>query len=244
MYTREEFEKLRIDQSQKMYQDKGLKKDALNVLCQADKYHWIHQTTWQGEPVLQLPQDMFAVQEIILETKPDHIIEVGVAWGGSTLFYSSIMSIYGGKSIIGVDTYMPDDMVDRISNKNCGVEIIYIESSSLNNALLTEINARLESDKCMVILDSHHTHNHVLAELNKYSPLVGKGHYIICSDTIIEDMPELHRNREWDKGNSPRTALEEFLSKNKYFERDERIRNKLLISCHADGYLRRKACQE
>lgn len=241
MYTREEFEDFRLAQAKKMSDDGSLKKDAIGVLCGADEYHWIHQTNWQGEPVLQLPQDMFAVQEIMFETEPDHIIEIGVAWGGSTLFYSAIMGMYGGKSIVGVDTYVPEDMVDRIRDKNIGVEIKYIEGSSINDAVFAEVQTLLRSDRCMVILDSYHTHDHVLAELERYSLLVGEGHYLICADTIIEDMPDLHRDREWDKGNNPRTALNEFLSNNEDFERDERIRNKLLFSCHPDGYLRKKA---
>ena len=91
----------------------------------------------------------------------------------------------------------------------------------------------------MVILDSNHTHEHVLKELNIYSELVSEGCYLICSDTVVEDMPKFHRAKEWGKGNNPRTALNEFLDSNENFERDERIRNKLLFSCHPDGYLRK-----
>ena len=238
MYTREEFEELRLSEAKDMWEDKSLKNKAISTLCHADSYHWINQTNWQGEPVLQLPQDMFAIQEIILDTKPDHIIEVGVAWGGSLLFYSTLMAMYGGKSLIGIDIYMPEDMVDRVTKKNIGVELIFLEGSSLYKETLDHIKNTVDG-KCMVILDSNHTHEHVLKELNIYSELVSEGCYLICADTVIEDMPKFHRAKEWGKGNNPRTALNEFLDSNENFERDERIRNKLLFSCHPDGYLRK-----
>ena len=116
LYTREEFENLRIESAAAMASDKKLHKDALNVLVQADHYRWIHQTNWFGEPILNLPQDMFALQEIIFRTRPKFIIELGVAWGGSLLFYSTLMEILGGERIIGVDIFIPDDLKERLAS--------------------------------------------------------------------------------------------------------------------------------
>ena len=114
--SREQFSEEMISNGLKMAKDKELKKDALNVLDRADKYNWIHQTTWFGEPILNIPHDMFALQEIIYKTRPDYIIEVGVAWGGSLLFYSTLMEILGGKKIIGIDIYIPEDLKERVAS--------------------------------------------------------------------------------------------------------------------------------
>src|ERR1044071_832539 len=116
MYTREEFEQLRIESAQKMACDRELSREANEVLVQADRYHWIHQTTWFGEPTLQLPQDLFAFQEIIFKTRPKFIVEVGVAWGGSLVMCSTLMEVLGGGQIIGIDTYIPDDLKQRLAS--------------------------------------------------------------------------------------------------------------------------------
>src|SRR3990167_4633825 len=109
IFTKEEFQKFLAQEAGRMALDKKLTTKALDVLIRAAEYHWIHQTEWFGEPILNPAQDMFARQEIIYKTKPDYIIEIGVAWGGSLLFYSTIMEIVGGKKIIGVDIYIPPD---------------------------------------------------------------------------------------------------------------------------------------
>ena len=114
--TKDEFIEELIDLRTKMAADKDLKIDALDVLVRADRYKWVHQTSWFGEPILNIPHDMFALQEIIYKTRPDFIIEVGVAWGGSLLFYSTLMDVLGGKKIIGIDIYIPDDLIKRIES--------------------------------------------------------------------------------------------------------------------------------
>ena len=190
MYSRKEFEDLRVKSAIEMAKDDVLQRDALDLLIRADKYRWIHQTTWMGEPLLNLPQDMFAIQEIIFKTKPKYIIEVGVAWGGGLLFYSTLLQAWGGSKAIGIDIYIPDDLR---------------EGSSLDeNTLIAIKNILKGSKEVLVILDSHHTHDHVLKELQLYSEFVGLGHYIICADTIVDLIPEQeHRLRPWGPGNNP-----------------------------------------
>ena len=113
--TRSEFSQFLDLSSKELSKDEKLSDDAVNLISRADKYNWIHQTSWFGEPVLNIPQDLFAFQEIIYKTRPDFIIELGVAWGGSLLFYSSLMEILGGDKIIGIDIFVPDDLKERIS---------------------------------------------------------------------------------------------------------------------------------
>ena len=240
MYTRLEFEKLRQESAEEMAADQQLRQDALKVLVQADHYRWIHQTNWFGEPILNLPQDLFALQEIIYKTRPKYIIEVGVAWGGSLLFYSTLMEVFGGERIIGVDTYIPDDLRGRLaSHGRISERLTLINGSSIEKNTVDQVKSIIgDCREVMIFLDSYHTHDHVLKELRLYSPLIGNGFYLICGDTIIEDIPEQkHRSRLWGPGNNPKTALDQFLKENDMFEVDKMIENKLLFTCNPGGYL-------
>tara|TARA_B110000444_G_C18771381_1_gene562716 strand:+ start:172 stop:918 length:747 start_codon:yes stop_codon:yes gene_type:complete len=239
--SKTKFLKLNAESAKKMAMNKALKQEANKVLFEADKFRWMHQTTWLGEPILNLPQDMFAIQEIIWKTKPEYIIEVGVAWGGSLLFQSMLMDYTGGKKIIGIDIFIPNDLKQRLkSQKKLFKKIKLIESSSLEDETVKKIKTIIkESKKVMVILDSHHTEDHVLKELNIYSKFISKGNYLICGDTIIDFIPEQkHRPRPWGPKNNPHTALKKFIKKNKRFKTDKEIENKLLFSCNPNGYLK------
>jgi cephalosporin hydroxylase len=245
IYTRDEFENLLESSAKEMASDKQLCDDALDLFVHADRHRWVHQTKWFGEPILNLPQDMFALQEIIFKTKPKFIIEIGVAWGGSLLFHSTLLEVLGGQAIIGVDTFIPDDLKARLaSHGSLSERLILIEGSSVEQNTVDQIQSIIgDCREVMIILDSFHTHEHVLNELRMYSPLVGKGYYLICSDTIVEDIPEQkHRTRPWGPGNNPKTALKQFLSENDRFQIDTIICNKLLLTCNPDGYL--KCCKD
>ena len=240
-YTRSEFENMRTNSAEKMSKDLSLYKDALDIVVRADRYSWIHQTSWFGEPVLNLSQDMFAIQEIIFQTRPKYIIEIGVAWGGGLLFYSTLMEALGGLKVIGVDIYIPDDLKDRLfSHGKISDRLVLINQSSINLQTVEEIKSII--DPCrevLILLDSFHTHEHVLKELNMYSPLVGKGQYIICGDTIVEDIPvQKHRVRPWGPGNNPKTDLRQFLKENDRFKIDHGVDKKLLFTNNPDGYLK------
>ncbi|MEP6742958.1 MAG: CmcI family methyltransferase [bacterium] len=244
MHTREEFEESRIEWAENMAADSALRKKSLEVLTDADRYNWIHQTTWFGEPLLQVPQDMFALQEIIYRTRPKFIIEVGVAWGGSLLFYSTLMEVLGGERIVAIDIYIPDDLKERINAfGKLADRITWINDSSIEPATLEQVKEIVgDSRDVLIVLDSNHTHEHVLEELRMYSPLVGKGKYLVCGDTVVEYMPEqTHRPRPWGPGNNPKTALDSFLKENTRFEVDKEIENKLLFTCNPGGYLK---CRE
>lgn len=238
--TKDEFIALNKNASLKMFQDQRLKKDALDVLIRADQHRWIHQNSWMGEPLLNLPQDMFAIQEIIWKTKPEYVIEVGVAWGGSMLFSATLLEVLGGKKVIGVDIYIPQDLRDRLNSHGViSKRLELIEGSSTSEETLEKLKSILDgSRRVLVILDSFHTHDHVLKELQAYSPFVGKGNYLICGDTIVEHIPpQLHRPRPWGPGNNPATAVNQFISNTKRFEIDKSFDQKLLFSCHPGGYL-------
>jgi cephalosporin hydroxylase len=241
LYTRDEFESLRRNAAEEMVADRRLMQDALDLKIRAGRYYWVHQTNWMGEPILQLPQDMFAIQEIAFKTRPDFIIELGVAWGGSLLFYSSLMALLGGQKVIGVDIYVPDDLRERLGSHGAlSDRIVLLNGSSVEGDTVNRIKAIIGgSRKVMVILDSFHAHDHVLRELRLYSPLIGSGHYLICSDTVIEYQPEPdYRDRPWGHGNNPKTALDQFMRENDRFMIDSAIDHKLLFTCIPGGYLK------
>jgi len=190
--TKDEFEVELSENAKKMAADMELQRDALDVLDRADHYKWVHQTNWLGEPILNIPHDMFALQEIIYRTRPEYIIEVGVAWGGSLLFYSTLMEVLGGKKIVGVDIFVPDDLVERISSHGKLAERIeWIVGSSIEHDTIKKVKKIIgKSTRTMILLDSYHTHDHVLKELQLYSQFVGKGCYLICGDTIEKWTPK------------------------------------------------------
>lgn len=238
--SKEEFLRLNEGAAQEMSLNKELQTAALDVLVKADRHRWIHQGSWFGEPLLNLPQDMFAIQDIIWRTRPEFIIEVGVAWGGGMLFEAMLLEILGGQKVIGVDIFIPPDLRQRLAcHGKLSERLELIEGSSTSEDTLARIRALLNgSRKVMVILDSNHTHEHVLGELRAYAPLVERGQYLICGDTIVEYMPpQLHVNRPWGPGNNPATAVREFLKETDRFVVDERIDQRLLFSCHPGGYL-------
>jgi cephalosporin hydroxylase len=239
--SKKKFQDLNNIHAKKMFRDKRFQKNAINLLVLADKkFRWVHQSNWMGEPMLNTPQDIIATQEIIFNTKPDYIIETGIAWGGSILFLASMLKIAGGKKVIGIDTYLPNSVKKAISKHiNLKKYIHLINGDSTSPDVVKEVKKILnDSKKVLIILDSNHTHQHVLDELKIYSEFVKKNNYIICGDTIVEFIPkQKHRPREWGPGNNPFTALKEFLRKNKRFKIDEKINNKLLLTCHPKGYL-------
>ena len=238
--TKEEFLRINEQAASQMSQDAQLQTKALEVLVEADHHRWIHQSSWMGEPLLNLPQDMFAIQDIIWRTRPDFVIEVGVAWGGGMLFEATLLEILGGQKVIGVDIFIPPDLRKRLENHGkLSDRLILIEGSSTSEETLEKIRDILAgSRKVLVILDSYHTHEHVLKELRAYAPFVGKGQYLICGDTVVEKIPEqTHRTRPWGPGNNPATAVKEFLLESSRFIVDGKIDQRLLMSCHPGGYL-------
>lgn len=241
MYTREEFEQMRLQKAQEMAKDTRLSEDAYDVFARADSYNWIHQTNWMGEPSLQTPADLILFQEMIYRTKPRYIIELGVAWAGSILFYATLVEAMDIEcEILGVDIYIPNDLRDRIYAHDIAKRRIkLINASSIEESTINEIKYLIGDHKDLLVhLDSNHTHEHVLRELMMYSPLIGKGYYLVCGDTVVEKLPEqTHRPRPWGKGNNPKTALDEFMSKNDRFVVDIEMNNKILFSNQPGGYL-------
>jgi cephalosporin hydroxylase len=209
-----------------------------NVISNRDKYSY--NFTWMGRPIIQYPQDMIAMQELIWEIKPDLIIETGIAHGGSLIYYASIMELIGKGEILGIDIDIREHNRKEIETHPMAHRIKMIQGSAIDENIANQVKEAAKGKQTiMVSLDSNHTHDHVLKELQLYAPLVTVGSYCIVFDTIVEDMPAKMYDRPWDVGNNPKTAVWEYLKVNKNFEIDHAIDNKLLISVAPEGYLKR-----
>tara|TARA_B110000967_G_C18836763_1_gene537156 strand:- start:563 stop:1303 length:741 start_codon:yes stop_codon:yes gene_type:complete len=203
--------------------------------------------SWLGRPIIQYPQDIVAMQELIWKVKPDLIIETGIAHGGSLIFMSSMLvmleacgEIENGK-VLGIDIDIRDHNKKAIHDHPMSKNITMFEGSSISDSTIKRVkNFAKKSKKTLVILDSNHTHDHVLAELEAYASLVSINSYCVVFDTVIEDMPDnSFPNRPWGKENNPKTAVLKYLKTHSEFEIDESIQNKYLITVAPQGYLKK-----
>ncbi|MCS6820652.1 MAG: cephalosporin hydroxylase family protein [Microscillaceae bacterium] len=206
-------------------------------------FEYSYHFTWLGLPIIQFPQDILALQEIIWQVKPDLIIETGIARGGSLIFSASMLELLGGDGqVLGIDIDIRKHNREAIESHPMAKRITMIEGSSVDEQVVSQVyDFAKGKQKVLVLLDSNHSHNHVLAELKAYTPLVSVGSYCIVYDTVVEDMPADYdwQGRPWGKGNNPKTAVWEFLKENDNFEIDKTFQNKLLITVAPDGYLKR-----
>lgn len=221
------------------------------------KHRYSYNFSWMGRPIIQYPQDMVAMQELIWSTKPDLIIETGIAHGGSLIFSASMLAqldmveaIEMGstfdprtsrRKVLGIDIDVRAHNRAAIEVHPMASRIQMIQGSSIAPEIIEQVK-RVASgyDRTLVCLDSNHTYEHVLAELKAYAPLTSVGSYCVVFDTIVEDLPaEMFPDRPWGPGDNPKTAVWEYLKSHPEFEIDKSIQNKLLITVAPDGYLRR-----
>jgi cephalosporin hydroxylase len=239
-FDRDQFEKDRLKYADSLANDSGLQKLAIDLITKSDVHHHAYQWNWLGMPIIQATEDIVAAQELVWKVQPDVIIETGIAWGGSMVFYASMLQLIGKGKIIGVDVVVPQKNIDAIMKYPFSNRIELIEGSSIDQKIVDKVKSRIKpGDKVMLMLDSNHTHEHVLEELKLYAPLVTKDSYIIVSDTVVEDIPEqTHRQRPWGKGDNPRTAVDAYLKTTDRFELDKYYYNKLLITFDRGGYIK------
>lgn len=237
--------------------DTGLQEAARGFMGVSIRAQYSYNYSWLGRPIIQYPQDMVAIQELIWKTRPDLIIETGIAHGGSLILSASMLALLdycdaaksghvldpktAGRRVLGVDIDIRAHNREAIDAHPMAHRIDMLQGSSIAPDIVAEVHKRAQGhERVLVILDSNHTHEHVLAELDAYAPLVSPGSYCVVFDTVIEDLPAgMYPDRPWDVGNNPKTAIHEFLSRNSDFVVDEDIEAKLLITVAPGGYLRR-----
>ncbi len=215
----------------------------------AINHKYAYNFSWLGRPIMQTPQDIYAMQELIWTVKPDLIIETGVAHGGSLIMSASMLALldycYGiqktKRRVFGIDIDIRPHNRAALEAHSLAHLIELIAGSSTERNVIEQIYSIAEGYKnIMVFLDSNHTHDHVLAELRVYAPLVSVGSYCVVWDTGIEDLPDTFcADRPWGKGNNPKTAVREYLEHIDGFEIDKTIEYKLAITGAPDGFLRR-----
>lgn len=252
-----DFEIERTKRLEQFGNDITLKQSSRDWIEQSMRKSYVYNFSWMDRPIIQFPQDMVAMQELVWQVKPDLIIETGIAHGGSLVMNASYLAlldycdcIESGKTldpknpnrrVLGLDIDIREHNRKAIEAHPMSNRIDMIQGSSIDKAVIEKVIAYSKNfEKIMVCLDSNHTHAHVLAELEAYAPLTSVGSYCVVFDTFVEDVPkDVFTNRPWEPGNNPKTAVWEFLAKNPQFEIDKSIENKLQITVAPDGYLKR-----
>ena len=236
---------------------KHLKTLGNQFISESVKSDYSYNFEWMSRPIIQYPQDIVATQEIIWKVKPDLIIEAGIAHGGSLVLSASMLtlldycdSVDSGlpldpkkpyRKVIGVDIDIREHNLKALDNHPMRNKMDLVEGSSIDAEIINKVHELSKGYRSvMVFLDSNHTHDHVLSELNAYAKLVTKDSYCVVFDSVIEDLPdESFENRSWGVGNNPKTAVWEFLKSNSDFEIDKNLEDKLVITVAPDGYLKK-----
>jgi cephalosporin hydroxylase len=227
--------------------NEGLRADADALMKSSVASRYSYNFSWLGRPIIQYPQDILAIQEIIWKVQPDLIIETGIAHGGSLIFSASMLELNaacGGAqdaAVLGIDIDIRAHNRRAIEAHPMYRRISMLEGSSVAPEVVERVAAMARGrDRVLVILDSNHTHEHVLAELHAYAPLTSVGSYCVVFDTIVENLPKsTFADRPWGPGNNPWTAAREYLREHPEFEIDRKFDHQLMLSVAPGGYLKR-----
>lgn len=244
-----QFEAEKIARIEAFEKDTEFQNRSRDWLEESMRKSYVYNFSWMGRPIIQNPIDIMAMQEIIWEVKPDLIIETGIAHGGSLIFSASMLELNaacGGPDnaeVLGIDIDIRPHNREAIEEHPMSKRITMIQGSSIAPKIVAQVKEKAKGKKRILIcMDSNHTHDHVLAELGAYAPLTSVGSYCVVFDTFVEDVPaDVFQDRPWHPGNSPKTAVWEYLKSHPEFEIDKTIQNKLLITVAPDGYLKRVA---
>ena len=230
---------------------------AQKFMIESVKNKYSYNFSWLSRPIIQYPQDIINIQELIWNLKPDCIIETGIAHGGSVIFNASLLCLLELENatnennvfdhtnplrkVYAVDIDIREHNLNEINNHFLKNRIELFEGSSIDKKIFNKIKKSVrEFKKILVILDSNHSHDHVLSELKLYSDLVSKDSFCIVMDTIIDDLPKsLSPDRPWGPNNSPKSAVKEFLKTNKLFQIETKFEEKALITVAPSGFLKR-----
>ena len=241
MNERDEFARQRQAFRAELAADDRLRAAGLDIYAKSDEHGFSYVWDWLGVPIIQTPTDLVVLQEIVWRTRPQLVIESGVARGGSVIFFASLLELIGDGGVIGVDIALREDNRTAIEQHALSTRIQLLDGSSTAPSVVAALHhAAAGVERVMVVLDSDHTGTHVEEELQALADLVSVGCYLVVADTIIEHVEATFPpGRSWGRGNSPATAVERFLEHHTDFVVDESIEAKLLLSSNPGGYLLR-----
>jgi cephalosporin hydroxylase len=257
MNPHDEFKQVGLTEIREMASDSELKRLTEEWFQKVNSFKYSYHFDFLGRPIIQYPQDMIAIQELIWKVKPDLIIETGIAHGGSLIQSAAMLALIdlseavvsntlldpkvSARRVVAVDIDIRAHNRKELEKHPLSSRLTLIEGSSVEASIVSRIEEIAKNHKnVMVFLDSNHTHEHVLSELKAYAHLVTVGSYCVVFDTVIENMPGIaSMDRPWSPGNNPQTAVNDFLANNASFEIDKSIQEKLLITVAPNGYLRR-----
>lgn len=253
----EKFNKEKISRINSFAGDTGFKHRSNEWVQESMRKSYVYNFSWLGRPIIQYPQDMVAIQELIWQVRPDLIIETGIAHGGSLILSASMLALLDMADAIETGTTInPNESIRKVLGIDIDIRahnravieahpmasrIQMIQGSSIDPEIIEQVHTIAANySSVMVFFDSNHTNDHVMAELEAYAPLTSKDSYCVVFDTFVEDMPDdLFPDRPWGPGNNPKTAVWNYLKTHPEFEIDKTIQNKLLITVAPDGYLKR-----
>ena len=243
----EQFELERQSRIEKLGKDTEFQKSSRDWLEMSMRKQYVYNFSWMGRPIIQNPIDMMAMQELLWQVQPDIVIETGIAHGGSIIFSASMLELIaasGGNPdafVLGIDIDIRDHNRDAILQHPMAKRIKMIQGSSVDSEVVAQVREHAQGKKkVMVFLDSNHTYEHVLAELEAYAPLVTKDSYCVVFDTFVEDVPaDVFEERPWHPGNSPKTAVYEYLKRHNEYVIEKDMQYKLQITVAPDGFLKR-----
>lgn len=259
MNPQQQFEQERQQRLDSYAQDAAFQRQSREWLEASMQRKYVYNFDWMGRPIIQYPQDMVAVQELIMRVRPDVVIETGVAHGGSLVLSASLLALLdmsdaitagrtldpaqSARRVIGVDIDIRAHNRAAIEAHPMASRIRLVQGSSVAPDTVAQVKALAAGGQTvLVLLDSMHTHEHVLAELDAYAPLVTPGSYCVVFDTFVEDMPpRFFADRPWDVGNNPKTAVHQWIGQHADFEIDRSWQDRLMVTVAPDGFLRRKA---
>lgn len=254
-----QFEEERRSRIAAFGQDQDFRKLSRDWLKASMERMYVYNFTALGRPIIQYPQDMVGMQELIWAVRPDLVIETGIAHGGSLVLSASMLALLdmtdaieagttldprvSRRKVLGIDIDIRAHNRAAIEKHPMASRIQMIQGSSIAADVVEQVRAIAgQYQRVLVCLDSMHTHDHVVAELEAYAPLVSAGSYCVVFDSFVEDMPpKFFPDRPWDVGNNPKTAVREFLKTHGEFEIDKEIENKLMVTVAPEGFLKRVA---
>lgn len=258
MNPTDQFQKERSDRLQSYAADSAFTSLSRDWLQQSMQRQYVYNLDWLGRPIIQYPQDMWAMQDLVWRVRPDLIIETGIAHGGSLVLSASLLAMLdmcdaieagttldprqSQRKVLGLDIDIRAHNRAAIEAHPMASRIAMIEGSSIASEVIEQVHAFAKGyQRVMVCLDSMHTHDHVLAELDAYAPLVTPESYCVVFDTFIEDMPpKFFADRPWDVGNNPKTAVRQWLAGHSEFEVDQVMQQRLQVTVAPEGFLRRR----